>query len=68
MGSSLLAAMIIQICAGDTSTYYVQDYPQDCHHYYINCAVGTNGEVTEKTLERCQDGKRKAKERPVVSK
>jgi hypothetical protein len=68
MESGLIAAMIIQMCIGDTSTYYIQGYAQDCHHYYVNCLIGSNGEVTDKTLERCQNDKHKAKTSPNVSK
>ena len=61
----LLVAAILKICAGDTSVYYVQGYEQDCHHYYINCAIGLGGEID---LERCQDDKHKAKQNSDVSK
>jgi hypothetical protein len=66
MTSAILAKIIIMMCQGDTSTYYVQGYAQDCHHYYVNCAVGYNGEVTEQTLKRCQDDKPQAKKRPAI--
>ncbi len=58
---TILVALIIKMCEGDKNMYYVQDEPQDCHHYYINCAVGKGGEVTEQTLDRCENGKQKAK-------
>jgi len=39
MFSDLVAMVIIAACKGDVKTYMVQDYPQDCQMYMVNCVV-----------------------------
>ena len=56
--SKVLVSLIIQLCSGDSSEYYVQQYPQDCHHYMINCAVRVNGDFTEQTVRECHENKK----------
>lgn len=38
----LIVTIILAACKGDTKTYMIQEYQQDCYIYMANCVVDKN--------------------------
>ena len=53
--TELIVTLILAHCdAKINKTYDVQDYKQDCYHYYANCMVDSKLDRPEDRLEACQ--------------
>lgn len=53
MIANVVIGMIISLCEGDNSLYYVQDYKRSCMQYYVNCVVDNGSDV--KAVNECED-------------
>lgn len=45
--SSLLVSIILSVCP------ITNDVTNECQEFFVNCAVGKRGEVTDETINKC---------------
>ena len=46
--TDILVTLILAVCPTPDKAELTK-----CHEFFVNCAVGTNGEITEKLMRKC---------------
>jgi hypothetical protein len=51
---NMLVTLIIALCKPEAGKLFLLHGEQmTCHDYYVNCVIGSNGDWSDKDVERC---------------